>query len=43
VRPAIQKGPSSVLVMALPNRPKRSWAYFGPEARARFKWLHGAD
>jgi len=38
---AMFKGPSSILVLALPKEEaKRYWAYFGPKAKERSEWLH---
>lgn len=43
VKPVIKQGPSSVLVMALPAKGDRRWAYFGPKADERLRWLHNLD
>ena len=40
VKPALKPGPSSVMVIRLPDSDDRKWAYFGPKAEQRGKWLH---
>jgi hypothetical protein len=39
ISPVLESGPSSVLVLRLPKRGARSWAYYGPEGEERLKWL----
>jgi hypothetical protein len=40
LRTAMANGPSSMLVLELPQNESRSWAYFGPNPSARTAWLH---
>lgn len=41
-KPAIKAGPSAILVMRLPDKP-RAWSYYGPQAKERLKWLKEQD
>ena len=37
LKPAAKPGPSAILIVQLADE---GWAYFGPKAKERAKWLH---
>lgn len=40
LRDTTESGPSSILVMKLPEAGGRAWSYIGPRAKERCEWLH---
>lgn len=41
VREHLSSPESGVLVLALPEKGERGWAFYGPRLKAKTKWLHG--